>query len=306
MNRIIKLLFYMLLIPLSVSGQLTPFTSQYILNPLKINPAYAGNRGVLNVAAFYRKQWVGVKGSPETMSLIVDAPFRDDRMGLGLLVSNDKIGVTRETQLSANYSYKIDMPEGSLSLGLGAGLMLTNIAWSDLIVLDPGDEYLLIDSKAFIVPAFSFGAYYSGDRYFAGFSIPKLLGYRFDFDKNKYVINNKMGDYYYLLNSGYLFDLSNNVKFFPSVLIAYSPKDEILYDINAHFRVIDRLWLGASYRSNRSITGMFQFQLNDQIKLAYTYDFDFARLRTFSSGSHEIMLRYEFRYKVEAISPLNF
>ena len=46
--------------------------------------------------------------------------------------------------------------------------------------------------------------------------------------------------------------------------------------------------------------------MNDQIRFAYTYDYDFAKLRTFSSGSHEVMLRYEFRYKVQAISPLNF
>jgi type IX secretion system PorP/SprF family membrane protein len=305
MKRIIKLLIF-LVIPLSLSGQLTPYTNQYVLNPLTINPAFAGNRGVLNAAAFYRKQWVGIKGSPETMSLTVDAPFRDNKMGWGLNVINDKIGVTKETQFSANYSYKIDLEKGNLSFGLGAGLIITNTAWSDLVVLDPGDEYLLIDSKVFVVPAFSFGTYYSGQKYFAGFSIPKLVGYKFDFDKNKYVLNNNMSDYYYLFNTGYLFDLSSNLKFLPSALLVFSPGDKILYDINAHFRVMDRLWLGASYRNNRSISGMFQFQLTDQIKFAYTYDFDFAKLRTYSSGSHEIMLRYEFRYKVEAISPLNF
>jgi len=305
MKRIIKLLFS-LMIPLSLSGQLTPFTNQYVLNPLTINPAYAGNRGVLNIAAFYRKQWVGIKGSPETMSLTVDAPFRDQKMGLGINVINDKIGVTKENQFTANYSYKIDMDKGSLAFGLGAGVVVTNTAWSDLIVLDPGDEYLLIDSKVFVVPAFSFGTYYSGEKYFAGISIPKLVGYKFDFDKNKYVLHNNMGDYYYLFNTGYLFDLSPNLKFLPSALVAFSPGDKILYDINAHFRLMDRFWLGASYRNNRSITGLFQFQLTGQIKFAYSYDFDFAKLRTYSSGSHEVMLRYEFRYKVEAISPLNF
>lgn len=305
MKRIIRILLF-LVIPVSVYGQLTPYTSQYVLNPLSINPGYAGNRGLLNFAAFYRKQWVGINGSPETMSLTVDAPFHEDKMGLGLNVINDKIGVNRETQINTNYSYKISMGKGNLSFGLGAGLVITNTAWSDLIVLDPGDEYLLIDSKTFVVPAFSFGTYYSDQKYFAGFSIPKLVGYKFDFDKNKYVLNNSMSDYYYLLNTGYLFDLSSKLKFFPSVLIVLSPGDKILYDINAHFKVLDRLWLGASYRNNRAISGMFQFQLNDQIKFAYSYDFDFAELQTFSSGSHEVMLRYEFRYKVEAISPLNF
>jgi len=305
MKKIFKILF-LLMIPAGVCGQLTPLTSQYVLNPLLFNPASAGNRGVLNVAAFYRKQWVGIKGSPETMTLTADAPFNDNRMGLGLSVVSDKIGVTKETQFRTSYSYKINMGKGNLSFGLGAGLIVTNTAWSKLIVLDPEEDILLVDTKGFVVPAFSFGTYYSDQKYFAGFSIPKLLGYKYNFERGKYVIDNNMGEYYYLFNTGYLFDLSANLKFLPSVLLVFSPGDKVLYDINAHFRILDRFWLGASYRNNRAISGMFQFQMTDQIKFAYIYDYDFAKLQTFSSGSHEIMLRYEFRYKVEAISPLNF
>ncbi len=227
-------------------------------------------------------------------------------MGLGFILLNDKIGVTRETEFNINYSYKISLKSGTLSFGLGAELIMTNTAWSDLVVLDPGDEYYLIDSKVFIVPNFSFGTYYSDKNYFAGFSIPKLLGQKFDFEKNKYVIKNNMNDYYYLFNTGYIFDLSPKLKFFPSVLVVFSPGDKLLFDVNANFKVMDRFWLGTSYRNARAISGMFQVQLTNQLKFAYTYDFDFAKLRTFSSGSHEVMLRYEFRYKVEAVSPLNF
>ncbi len=305
MKRIKELILW-LLIPLSVSGQLTPATNQYVLNPLSINPAYAGNRGVLNIAAFYRRQWVGIKGAPETVSLAVDAPVSNDKLGLGLIIVNDKIGVTKETQFNTNYSYKIDMGKGILSLGLGAGVFMTNTAWSDLVVLDQGDEYYLIDSKVFTVPNFSFGTYYSVNNFFAGLSIPKLVGHKFDFDKNKYVLKNNFNDYIYLLNTGYLFDLSPKVKFFPSTLISFSAGDKIQYDINALFRFMDRLWFGVSYRNNRSVTGLVQFQLTNQLKFAYTYDFDLNKLSTFSSGSHEVMLRYEFRYKIEAISPLNF
>jgi type IX secretion system PorP/SprF family membrane protein len=305
MKRIVKLLFF-LLAPLCVSGQLTPYTNQYVLNPLTINPAYAGNRGVLNFGAFYRKQWVGINGSPETMMITVDAPFQKNKMGLGLIIVNDKLGVSRETQVKADYSYKIDMGSGSLSFGLGAGMVMTNTAWSDLIVIDPGDEYYLLDSKTYIVPSFSFGTYYMGQKFFAGFSIPKLIGYTFDFEKNKYVVQNNIDNYTYLFNTGYLFDLSANLKFFPSVLVTYSPGSKVLYDINAHFGIMKRFWVGASYKNNRALSGLLQFQLNDQIRFAYTYEFDVAELRTFSSGSHEVMLRYEFRYKVDAVSPLNF
>jgi len=305
MKQILKLLCWIIL-PVNLSAQLVPVTNQYMLNPLSINPAYAGNRGVLNIAAFYRKQWVGIKGAPETITLATDAPFFNNKLGLGLIILNDKIGVTKETQFNTNYSYKISIKKGTLSLGLGAGLFVTNTAWSDLVVLDPGDEYYLVDSKVFVVPNFSFGAYYSVNNYFAGFSIPKLLEQRFNTDKNKYVLKNNFSDYMYLFNTGYLFSLSHNVKFFPTVLIAYTAEKKILYDINAHFKFVERLWIGASYRNDRSVASMFQFQLTNQLRFAYTYDFDFNKLRTFSSGSHEVMLRYEFRYKVEATSPLNF
>jgi type IX secretion system PorP/SprF family membrane protein len=305
MKRIIKTFFWML-IPLSVSGQLTPVTNQYVLNPVIINPAYAGSRVALNVSAFYRRQWVGITGTPETMTLALDAPLLDSKIGLGLMITNDKIGVTKETQFDSYYSYKISMGQGNLSLGLGAGLITTNTAWSDLVVLDPGDEYYLINSRVFFVPDFSFGAYYTYHNYFAGISVPKLLGYRFDFDKNKYTLRVNPGQYYYLFNTGYVINLTSKAKFFPSTLVTFSPGEKVLYDINAHFSFFDRLWVGASYRNNRSLAGLLQFAVNNQLRVAYTYDFDFGKLGRYSNGSHEVMLRYEFRYKVNVVNPLIF
>ena len=295
-----------LLLPASLVAQLTPVTNQYILNPLTINPAFAGNRGALNIATFYRRQWVGIQGSPQTMTLAVDAPFFDSKLGIGFMITNDKIGVTKETQFMSSYAYRISMGQGILSLGLGMGLITTNTAWSDLIVIDPGDDYYLIDSRVFVVPDFTFGAYYSNQNYFIGLSIPKLLGYNFNFDKNKYSVNVDPGNYYYMANTGYLFNISQKVKFMPSALVTYSAGEKLLYDMNAHFNLIERMWLGASYRSNRSIAALFQFSVNDQMKVGYTYDFDFGKLGKYSNGSHEVMLRYQFSFKVDAVNPLIF
>jgi type IX secretion system PorP/SprF family membrane protein len=306
MKRLSNLFLLLLLIPGSLSGQLTPVTNQYVLNPLTINPSYAGNRGALNVAAFYRRQWAGITGSPETMTFLIDAPVFDEKVGLGLIIVNDKIGVTKETQFITNYAYKIAIGEGTLSLGLGAGVITTNTAWSDLVVLDPGDEFYLIDSRRFVVPSFSFGTYYSYKNYFAGFSIPKFLGYRFNFDKNKYSLKIDPGQYNYMLNTGYVFNVSSKVRLFPSTLLIYTPGEKLLFDLNAHVNFLDRFWAGGSYRNGRSFATLIQFQVNDQFRVAYTYDFDFGKLRTYSNGSHEIMLRYEFRYKVNVVNPLIF
>lgn len=305
MKRIFKTIL-LLLIPFCLSGQLTPVTDQYILNPVSINPAFAGNRNALNIAAFYRRQWVGIAGSPETVTFSMDAPFIDGKVGLGLMIVNDKIGVTKETQFLSSYAYKIDVGDGMLSFGIGAGVITTNTAWSKLVVIDPGDDFYLIDSRVFVVPNFSFGVYYTFRNYFAGFSIPKFLSYKFNFDKNKYGLVNDPSLYTYMLNTGYLFKISEKIKLMPSTLISYSAGGKLLFDINAYTSFFDRFWLGFSYRDKRSVAALFQFNVNNQLKVAYSYDFDIGKLGRYSNGSHEIMLRYEFKFKVDVINPLIF
>jgi type IX secretion system PorP/SprF family membrane protein len=305
MKSILKL-FILLLIPVNLAGQLAPLTSQYVLNPLSINPAYAGNREALNVSLFYRRQWAGITGAPETMTFAADAPFFDSKLGLGFMIINDKIGVTKETHMLTNYSYKIAMDKSNLSFGLGAGLMTTNTAWSDLVVLDPGDENFLSNSKVFVVPDFSFGIYYTRQNFFGGVSVPKLLAYKFVLDKNKYSFSFSPNSYTYLINTGYIYSISQRVKLFPSVLVAVSPHEKLQVDINTYLGFNDRIWAGFSYRNNRSLGALLQCAINNQLRIAYTYDIDFGPLGRYSNGSHEIMLRYEFRYKVDAISPLSF
>jgi type IX secretion system PorP/SprF family membrane protein len=298
--------FFLLILTISAFGQLKPISDQYVLNPLTINPAYAGNRGYLNIAAFYRHQWVGIEGAPRTITLAADAPFLGDKLGLGLSLSNDRIGVTNETAINTFYYYKRGMGDGNLSFGLGAGIITTNTKWSDLVAIDQGDDGFLVDSKTFVVPDFSFGVYYYFRNYFAGVSVPRLLSYEFDYDANKYSLEVSPENYYYLFNTGYLLNISEKIKFLPSTLLYYIPGEDLLYDINAHVSLMDKFWVGASYKSERSVAAFFQAQVNDQLRIAYTYNFDLAPLSKYSSGTHEIMLRYEFRYEADVVNPLVF
>ncbi len=295
----------LILLPLVLWGQLTPVTDHYILNPLKINPSYSGSRGGLSIAAFYRQQWVGLTGAPRTMSLEVDAPVLSNKLGLGLFVANDLIGVTKQTELMSTYAFRIGIKDGTLALGLGAGMVATNTAWSDLIVIEPEPDYL-IDSKVFVVPDFSFGAYYAVKNYFVGFSIPRLLGYKFDFNRNRYSLRVEPGNYHFILNTGYMFPVGQKARFMPSALLSYSPGEKLLWDGSAHFIIYDKFWFGATYRSTGSVTALAQFAINNQLKIAYSYDLTFGKLGTYNHGSHEVMLRYEFRYKVDVVNPLIF
>jgi type IX secretion system PorP/SprF family membrane protein len=305
MKRILKTVF-LVLIPFTLSGQLSPVTNQYVLNPLTINPAYAGNRGVLNIAANYRKQWAGIQGAPETVTFAIDAPVAENKVGLGLIIMNDRIGVTNNTYILSDYAFNITTGNGSLSFGLGAGIITTNTVWSDLVVLDPGDELYLTNSSRFLVPSFSFGTYYTNHNYFLGFSIPEFVGYKFNYDKNKYGLTIDPSQYNFLLYTGYAINLSPKVDLIPSTLLNYSPGQKFLVDVNANFNFNNRFWIGAAYRNLRSIGALMQIQVNNQFKIAYTYDYDTGKLGGYSNGTHEIMLRYEFRYKVNVVDPLIF
>ena len=277
MNRIIRT-FILVLVPAGVFGQMTPYTSQYLLNPITINPALAGHRGALNISLFYRSQWVGIDGAPETATLAIDAPFPYSRFGLGLILTSDRVGVTRKNRFTSSYAYNVKMGEGSFALGLGAGVVTINSAWSDLSADDPGDEAYLINSPVYIVPTFSFGVYYSRRNFFAGLSVPELTRNVFDFNRNKYDLVFDPAQYDYLLYTGFMFNLSPKLVFSPSTLVTYSYGEDLLYDINAHFNMADRLWLGASYRNDRSVGGLIQIAVNKQLKVAYIYDFDLGRL----------------------------
>jgi type IX secretion system PorP/SprF family membrane protein len=287
-------------------AQVPPVSDQYIFNPLVINPAFTGARGALSIAAFYRSQWTGIKGAPETVTLSADAPYSDTKSAVGFLLIRDKIGVTKSTSFSGAYAYRTGAWKGNLSLGLKAGLITTHTKYSDLVALDPGDELYMADSRVHVLPDFSFGAYYSTSKFFVGLSIPRLLGYDFKPDKGRYSLKVNPGQYYYLLNAGYSVELAPEIKFIPSTLLSLSPGEKSMLDINALFSFSDRLWAGLAYRTNKSLAGLFQFGINPKMKFAYTYFIDFNRLGHFSNGSHEIMLRYDFQFKADVVNPLIF
>ena len=155
------------------------------------------------------------------MTLTADAPVFNNKVGIGLNMMIDKIGVTRENYFITNYSYMIDLGEGSLSFGLGAGFITTNTAWSDLVVLDPGDELYLVDSRRFVVPSFSFGTYFTKQNYFLGFSIPKFLGYKFNYDKNKYSVSIDPGQYNFMFLYRLCIQYLSKVDFIPSTLLEF-------------------------------------------------------------------------------------
>jgi len=305
MNRFI-LSILAVLFPLQLLGQLFPLSDHYVYDALAINPAFAGCHDALSATISYRNQWVGFKDSPKSNMLSVHAPFDNDRIGLGLLIEKNSIGIFKETSFIGNYAYRMELRDGKLALGLGFGLSVYNIAWNELVATDANDALLMNTPTSAVLPDFSLGTYYYTKKYFIGISIPMFLSHELSQSSGKYKTSNKFSGYNYFFTGGYEVGISPQVKLLPSLLIKYHPGNTIQIDYNAQLSLKDRIWVGIGYRNRNMLVGMLQCQLNYQIRMAYSYDLEFGSIGKYTNGSHEIVLNYVFRYARKVIGPRQF
>jgi type IX secretion system PorP/SprF family membrane protein len=238
--------------------------------------------------------------------LSVHTPVYNDRVGLGLLVEKNSIGIFKETGFIGNYAYRMELRDGKLALGLGFGITVYNIAWNELVAADANDVQLMNNNTSAVLPAFSLGTYYYTKKYFIGISMPLFLSYELDNSTGKYKISNPFSGCNYFLTGGYEIGISNNVRLLPSLLIKYHPGNAIQIDYNAQVNLKDRIWMGIGYRNKDMLIGMLQCQVNYQLRMAYSYDFDLGTLGRYMNGSHEIVLNYVFRYARKVIGPRQF
>ena len=289
-------------------GQHSPITSQYLFNGLLINPAYAGSRDALAATLSYRQQWVGFEGAPQTAIATLHTPLSKKRIALGMTVFNDQIGVTKETGVFTNYSYR--MPVGNkakLAFGLGFGMSLLQANWSDVRIQNTTDEEFFTDETTRARPNFSAGAYYySRKKYFVGLSIPFFLSHSYNENVSMWQIEHDARSYEPMLTAGFLTELNRDFKLKPSFLLRYDNNSLLQADISANLIVKDRFWTGVSYRTKDAIIGMFEVMANDQIRIGYSYDLSISDLSPYEKGSHEIMLQYEFGFRILTHNPRYF
>jgi len=298
MKLVLSLFFSIVIIPLSVSGQQHPLFSHYMFNGLYINPAYAGSKEFVSTTLIARKQWTGFEGAPSTQIASLHAPLNNEKVGLGVVIANDKIGITNQTDFYGSYAYHLPMNTGKLSLGLSGGFSYFKSKFSDLIVWDPDDPVYETNSLSNILPNFGAGVYYYSKKFYAGLSVPQLLSYdpeqalHIEVDKV-----HKVSRHYYL-SSGGILGTRGELKFRPSFMIKYAANAPIQYDLNINMLISDIIWVGASYRSSDAVVLLLEYQVNKKLRVGYSYDLTLTEMRTYSSGSHEIILGYDFGFNV--------
>jgi type IX secretion system PorP/SprF family membrane protein len=104
--------------------------TQYMFNPLLINPAYAGSADALDVTVLNRNQWVGFDGAPRTSTFSAHSPLKDNRINFGLTVTDDHFGLSHQDKISLIYAYRISFRHSALFLGVQGGINMvrTNLS----------------------------------------------------------------------------------------------------------------------------------------------------------------------------------
>ena len=274
-------------------AQTEPMYSQYMFNMLNINPAYAGSRSVPGMTSLFRKQWVGIPGAPQTSSISLDMPLNEDKAGLAIQLLDDRLGVERTTGAQLNYAYRIKVTEkGILAMGLRVGLLNYRANYSEVATLAPNDPAFYQNVSGFL-PAAGAGVYYMTDQFYAGVSVPSLLQTKLNAQQQADVAS-KVSNLHFFATMGGVFKISDDLKLKPSVLMKTVSGAPIEFDFNSNLWLQDKIAFGLSYRTGDAIVGMVEWQMNDQLRFGYDYDYTISKLNPYNQGTHEIMLRYEF------------
>ena len=191
-------------------AQQDPMYTQYMFNTQTINPAYTGTWESFSFMVLGRQQWAGLEGAPETYTFSMQAPLKSERVALGLNLISDVVGLEKRFYMFGDYSYLLPITERTkMRLGLKGGFTnytnnlteySTNAPGSGIV--DPAFQGE-IDRK--FVPNFGIGGFLYGEKYFLGFSIPKMISNDFENNYNNLSVNAEVRHYF--LTAGWVFDL---------------------------------------------------------------------------------------------------
>lgn len=281
-----------LLMGVALYGQQDPQYTQYMYNTLNVNPAYAGSRGHLSALLMHRSQWVGINGAPTTQVLAVDGPVGKN-VGLGLVLTNDALGPANEFFIDGNFSYtlRLNDTDKRLSFGLKAGGRLFNVDFTEGTTQNPDIAFQNnIENKFF--PTIGAGVYYHNSKGYLGLAVPNFFSEEHYNGQEQVIATERL---HYFLIGGKIFNMTPDIQFKPAFFVKWVPGAPVIADISANAMIRETLTFGVAYRWDDSFSGLFGLQISPDLSVGYAYDLTTTDLTDYTSGTHEIFLRYEFK-----------
>lgn len=277
-----------------VNGQQLPQFTQYMFNHYAFNPAYAGVNKYWEGTSNNRYQWLGVTDAPRTFTLSAHGPLKKENIGLGGYVYTDVVGPTRRLGVQASFTYHIKLTDNmNMSFGLSGGFNQWILDADKVTTYHPNDFYFSNGLLKSFDPDAKFGIWlYHPDWYF-GASIGQMFHNRLSFLETQTGSESFMEDHFYF-TGGYKFRFGDDWALEPTVLLKMGLPAPIKFDANVRGIWKETVWLGFGMRTQDAVTAMVGYQYKDMITIGYSYDMTLTKLKTFTTGTHEIMLGVKF------------
>lgn len=280
----------------SISAQQIPLYNLYYYNPMMYNPAMAGTGNKANSFLSHRIQWENIASAPQTTLFSIDAPLKNKKMGFGASLLNHSSGFIHQTGVNAFYSHRVDISENSnLNFGFSIGVFDNQIDFSQAIVKDADDPFLLtglqrktaLDAKA--------GLIYILKKTEIGFSSPQLLDNSLKYANNSNSsAYHRSKNYLFSVKQTFYLDKENNISVFPLLIMRLEKNVPFQYDVNAVINWKDAAWFGAFYQSDFSAGANVRIKILDALSAGYCYSIPVNSFGATSGSSHEILIGYTF------------
>ncbi|MDG1333235.1 MAG: PorP/SprF family type IX secretion system membrane protein [Crocinitomicaceae bacterium] len=265
-------------------------TNLYEFNKLKLNPAFAGERACGELQVGHLGQFAGFDGAPQ-VSYVNGSAEIGKNMSLGGKATLDRLGSLTRFNVQGIYAYKLNFGEGhNLRLGIGAGINQHAFDFSGSTIQVQSDASL-VDGRTKGISFYSeAGLVYTLKNFQLSFSVPNLVETNTSLSST---ISGELANRRHMVGyAGYRFGKPDKVTVTPSVLFKNGAGGQNQFEGNVMLNLKQVFQLGVGYRHNAGLLGRLGFNINDQVQIAYAYEFPMTDLSKVSSGSHEVLIGF--------------
>jgi len=282
-NKKMSILFFFL--GFSSFSQQLPLHSQYVYNPLVINPSFVGVSANSNLHLTTRSQWIGFADGIRTISLSGNYALSETH-GVGGVLFQDKTGAISVTGLELDYSFKFPLFSGyNMSLGLGLVPYQYLYDANQVIFNDPDDSVLELSEKVISFDA-NFGLFVFSDFMFAGFSILNMIQSSTITSLDDNHPNQLVRHYYGLLGYNY-FNQSSKIGLEQTILMRSTSYSGVQFDFNIKTNFNESFFVLCGYRTNKEILAGFGIKYG-KLGFIYSIDINYGEIGDYSNSSHEL------------------
>ena len=306
-RNIVVLVAMMLMFVFDMQGQVDAQLSQYWAIPTYYNAGASGSSDYLRINGGARLQWLGIENAPQSFLGQVDMPLNlfGKRIGVGAGLQSETMGLFSNLNINAQFSYKIKLLKGELSIGAQVGYFEQKFKGSEVEVPDDDDYH---DSSDQAIPTqdlkggtvdVSAGIFYTHKYFWVGVSGLHLLQptVKMGLEGSESTVSQEYETVvprtlYFMGGSN--IPLKNTLFELQPSLMVKTDFSVFSAEITARARYNKFLSFGVGYRWKEAVMIMAGAEYKNFF-VGYAYDYPLSAIARASSGSHELLVGYKMK-----------